>query len=101
MNRASRRRELRNQKQYTYADIKRAVKDTGLAVGRHNIGLTLSSVAIVLHRDHGFSAEECTDFLAAVGKEASKYMSYLEAQDAAKEQIGIEIASMFDEHDMI
>lgn len=101
MNRASRRRELKNQKQYTYADIKRAVKDTGLAVGRHNIGLTLSSVAIVLHRDHGFSAEECTDFLAAVGKEASKYMSYLEAQDAAKEQIGIEITSMFDEHDMI
>ena len=101
MNRYSRRKELRNQKQYTYADLKRAVKDTGLAVGRHNIGLTLSSVAIVLHRDHGFSAEECTDFLASVGKEASKYMSYLEAQDAAKEQIGIEIASMFDEHDMI
>ena len=101
MNRAARRKELRNQKQYTYADLKRAVKDTGLAVGRHNIGLTLSSVAIVLHRDHGFSAEKCTDFLAAVGKEASKYMSYLEAQDAAKEQIGIEIASMFDEHDMI
>ena len=49
MNRASRRRELRNQKQYTYADLKKAVKDTGLAVGRHNIGLTLSSVAIVLH----------------------------------------------------
>ena len=101
MNRASRRKESRNQKQYTYADLKKAVKDTGLAVGRHNIGLTLSSVAIVLHRDHGFSAEKCTDFLAAVGKEASKYMSYLEAQDAAKEQIGIEIASMFDEHDMI
>lgn len=101
MNRASRRRELRNQKQYTYADIKRAVKDTGLAVGRHNIGLTLSSVVIVLHRDHRFSAEECTDFLVAVGKEASKYMSYLEAQDAAKEQIGIEIADMFDEHDII
>ena len=101
MNRASRRKELRNQKQYTYADLKRAVKDTGLAVGRHNIGLTMSSVAIVLHRDHGFSAEKCTDFLASVGKEASKYMSYLEAQDAAKEQIGIEIASMFDEHDMI
>lgn len=101
MNRSARRKELRNQKQYTYADLKKAVKDTGLAVGRHNIGLTLSSVAIVLHRDHGFSAEKCTDFLAAVGKEASKYMSYLEAQDAAKEQIGIEIASMFDEHDMI
>lgn len=101
MNRASRRKELRNQKQYTYADLKKAVKDTGLAVGRHNIGLTLSSVAIVLHRDHGFSAEECTDFLAAVGKEGSKYMSYLEAQDAAKEQVGIEIDSMFDEHDMI
>lgn len=101
MNRYSRRKELRNQKQYTYADLKRAVKDTGLAVGRHNIGLTLSSVAIVLHRDHGFSAEGCTDFLAAVGKEASKYMSYLEAQDAAKEQVGIEIDSMFDEHDMI
>lgn len=101
MNRSARRKELRNQKQYTYADLKKAVKDTGLAVGRHNIGLTLSSVAIVLHRDHGFSAEECTDFLATVGKEASKYMSYLEAQDAAKEQIGIEIASMFDEHDMI
>ena len=72
-----------------------------LPSGVRNIGLTLSSVAIVLHRDHGFSAEECTDFLASVGKEASKYMSYLEAQDAAKEQIGIEIASMFDEHDMI
>ena len=101
MNRASRRKELRNQKQYTYVDLKKAVKDTGLAVGRHNIGLTLSSVAIVLHRDYGFSAEKCTDFLAAVGKEGSKYMSYLEAQDAAKEQIGIEIDSMFDEHDMI
>lgn len=101
MNRTSRRKEIRNQKQYTYADLKKAVKDTGLAVGRHNIGLTMSSVAIVLHRDHGFSAEKCTDFLAAVGKEASKYMSYLEAQDAAKEQIGIEIDSMFDEHDMI
>lgn len=71
MNRASRRRKLRNQKQYTYADIKRAVKDTGLA--------------IVLPRDHRFSIEECTDFLVAVGKEASKYTSCLEAQNAAKE----------------
>ena len=101
MNRASRRKELRNQKQYTYADLKKAVKDTGLAVGRHNIGLTLSSVAIVLYRDYGFSTDQCADFFEAVGKESENYMSYLEAQAAAKEQVGLDIFSVFDEHDMI
>ena len=101
MNRASRRKELRNQKRYTYADLEKAVRDTGLAVGRHNIGLTLSSTAIVLHRDYGFSTDQCADFFEAVGKESEKYMSYLEAQAAAKEQVGLDIFSVFDEHDMI
>lgn len=101
MNRASRRKELRNQKQYTYADLKKAVKDTSLAVGRHNIGLTLSSVAIVLHRDYGFSTEQCADFLVEVGKESEKYLSYIEAQEAAKELTGLDIVSMFDENDFI
>lgn len=101
MNRASRRKELRNQKRYTYADLRKAVKDTGLAVGRHNIGLTLSSAAIVLHRDYGFSTDQCADFFEAIGKESENYMSYLEAQAAAKEQVGLDIFSVFDEHDMI
>lgn len=101
MNRETRRREARNKKQYTYSNLKKAIKDTGLAVGRHNIGLTLSSVAIVLHRDYGFSCEQCADFFEAVGKEGAKYMSYVEAQAAAKEQVGIDIFSVFDEHDMI
>lgn len=101
MNRASRRKEARSQKRYTRADLEKAVKDTGLAVGRHNIGLTLSCVAIVLHRDYAFSTDQCADFFEAVGKESANYMSYLEAQAAAKEKVGLDIFSMFDEHDMI